>query len=434
VRDAKLHEEILVDASWSSDPDYDAIELDWRAEEASAGLPECRGWRQQEGRLHFRASVPATCTFVVTAREVVGRQHAIGTVVIRAMDEPRVRPGENQLVYASGPTRLRLGGECESCSGWRWSQVAGPLSTEPIECNGAGGEAPHCEVRARVAGEYSFALVGWNGQGEDRKEITVTVAPPPAAVVFVPPEAIVHHRYVLDGSASHDPLGGELRYRWEVSRRDFEDCYAPRPDDEEEGAGHEALQDVRLSTPTDARTEFTSATVHRDLYVRLTVASVRTVGGRATSTTACAIRKLPVLRPTWLFSFAAGSDWEARDAAWGGTHGSAVIAVRPGWSRLPWLGVRFEQNLVRNDGEGTPVIALGGTTAGLTAFWARWFHPYAAGYFRTWGRSALGAQLGVDFRVQRFAFATVGGRAEYRNADEAVHGVITAALGVGYDW
>jgi hypothetical protein len=163
--------------------------------------------------------------------------------------------------------------------------------------------------------------------------------------------------------------------------------------------------------------------------VRLTVFSTRKFKERASTSVDCTTRKVRVEPATWLASLASGSDWAPKNRAWLGTHLSAVLAVRLASS----LALRAEQNLVRNDGEDTSVIALGGTFVGLSWLQSSWFHPYVSGYFRTWGNTALGAQAGVDLRIQRFVFVSVGARGEHRGTDGGWQGVVTGTFGVGYD-
>lgn len=430
-RRVALDTDLVIDASASNDPDDDAIELEWQLEDAA---PECLGWRQEEGRLHFRASAPATCTFTITAREVVGAAPKIArtTVTVEALGMPRVRVRENAIVYADEPRRLDLAGTCESCASWRWVQIAGPLSTVPIECNGdrtpqsTADPVVACTVQAPVPGDYSFALTGWNALGEDRKEYTVTVVPPPVAVAYLPDAAIVHHRYVLDATGSHDPEGGELRYHWEVSKQPFHGCEAVPPRDDVPG--------VRLSAPTAARTEFIASRVEPSLFVRLTVVATRSVGGRRSSVVRCSPRTLEVNAPILRIDLAAGSDFEAERQRWIGTRLSAVFAVRVAERRVPWLGLRVEQNLVRNDGKNdTSAASLGGTFFGVTAFWWDQVHPYASTYARFWGHSTLGLQLGADLRLHRLLFGSGGVRYEYRPDDRSWAWVVTGGLGIGYD-
>jgi hypothetical protein len=425
--------ELVLDASSSSDPDDDAIELEWRllaggAPPAARPPAECHGWRQEGGKLHFQAAAPAVCTFEVTAREVVEPQLATtAAVTVEVLGTPRVRVAERRVVYSERPLELELEGDCEACARWRWSQVAGPLGAKGLSCEGEGGDA-RCKVRAPVGGEYGFALTGWNALAEDRRETSVVVIPPPVALAAVPRKAIVHHRYVLDGSGSHDPEGGELRYHWRVSRSPFpRACELTEPRDD--------VPAVRLATPTAARTEFSSTTVARDLHVRLTAFSTRRFGDRTTTTVQCADRTMSVEAPVLWVALAGGTDMEAERQSAIGLRLAVVLAVRLFRESVPWLGGRFEQNLIRNYGRGTRATELGGTGIGLTFLGLEWLHPYLGAYFQTVGdrEDANGIQAGADFRPLRILFASAAYRYEYPPAERAWRHVLTGIFGVGYN-
>jgi hypothetical protein len=424
--------ELVLDASSSSDPDDDAVELEWRL--VGGGSPpgqpprECHGWRQEGGRLYLRASAPTTCTFEVTAREVVDPQlSTTASVEVEVLGTPRLRVPERRILYAAEPLDVELAGECEGCARWRWSQVAGPLTARPLECSGE-GVAARCAVRAPVPGEYGFALTGWNVLAEERRETSVIVVPPPVALAAVPRKAIVHHRYVLDGSGSHDPEGGELRYHWRVSR-------APFPAACESAPPRDDVPAVRLATPTAARTEFSSATVARELHVRLTASSTRRFGDRTTTTVQCADRTMSVEAPVLWVALAGGTDMEAERQSAIGLRLAVVLAVRLFRESVPWLGGRFEQNLIRNYGRGTRATELGGTGIGLTFLGLEWLHPYLGAYFQTVGdqEDANGIQAGADFRPLRFLFASAAYRYEYPRAERAWRHVLTGIFGVGYN-
>ncbi|HET9953215.1 MAG TPA: hypothetical protein VFQ61_01860 [Polyangiaceae bacterium] len=434
---------VVLDAGLSSDPDSDALVFEWTG-------PAEIGWRQEGARVTLSPSRPGKYAFMVKVSKLLDRSSSESLVVaVQVVAPPVIRVQGGSMVAMNGRTKVVLDGTCEGCEDWRWTQASGPVTTLPSTCGPdrsaemRGPRVPtepgsdnmtsaRCEVWADAPGQYVFTLEGVNAIGSASKDVTFGVAPAPVALFDAPDVAVVGHSYSLAGTASHDVFGGNLRYHWEVADQEFpkQTC---APINRTLPAG------VSLSTPTQAVTEFSAARPGK-YYVRLTVLANRTFGGHASANQECRQQAILVEKPIWWFTIEAGGDFLPEgdiNRYWEGFRLKGAVTVRPAFARkVPWigpsLGLRVAQSFIQSNDQGKDFRFGGGTSLGLALLFSDSIQFHASAFARTWGKTSVGPEMGLEFRVQRMLVLSADVRAERRDNEWHVP-VVGGFFGAGYD-
>lgn len=419
---------VVLDASTSSDPEFDEFSYEWTVPEGVA--------KQDSGpSLTLFPVLPGDYPVQLQLKQVLPEASSKPvTITVRVQEKLRVEVGEDRaMTFASPKAQLPIDGRCFGAAKCEWVQVAGPVVELPACTMDGVVSGSGCTIAVVRPGEYDFELVASRERARVRGRQRFFVWPKPNAWISGPAQGILGRSIRFNGSASLDVNGAPLAFHWEVSDAPTaEGDIAPIP-------GHS--RGAWLSAPGKSITEFV-ADRPGTYSVRLCVTSEHSVEKHVHSFTDCQQQGITINDPNWYFFLGVGGAYRSRDAGrWSGLRVSVGGVVRfPGSDRF---GLRGEQVVVkRSDDRWT---GMGGTLIGGAWIANDFVHPHISAYARLMGEFALGGVLGLDFHVRRWLAVTGYGGCE-RTWRSAVHSenrglcgfgkfevIVAGTVGVGYD-
>jgi len=215
---------VELSAAESSDPDGDEITYVWS--QPSDGGPEIgvRGRDLRKKTLRFKPERSGTYVINLQVVDTAGLKSDMVThkLEVKGINKPPIAVASrvgNEAVSVGSEVKLTARGSHDPEGAqltYRWKQVGGEAL--PKFANDAVVDSEVVNVVPQAPGKYSFELVVNDGELDSKPAALSFTAKganrPPVAVVgdVVPCEP--GGRVVLDGSASHDPEGQKLEYRW----------------------------------------------------------------------------------------------------------------------------------------------------------------------------------------------------------------------------
>jgi hypothetical protein len=226
-----LNEEILLDASNSSHPDFDKLHWRWRQLDG----PALNMGDVDTARLHLHPSQVGAyewCVQVALAKQpfveaAFKECKAPSSQLVRLVvgNAPRLDPDVEYFDEVTTPRTLA--GRCSDGISCVWEQVEGP--SVPLN---AQGNPPTITPSIQRPGSYRFRLRASNAFGVATQIWKVTLAPPPV-IVWRPPRRITEgYDGILDASGTYDPYGQPVSYLWTVTRTTDASACLPGPIDE----------------------------------------------------------------------------------------------------------------------------------------------------------------------------------------------------------
>lgn len=410
---------VVLDASGSSDGDYDALTWLWCQGPVPEGeqpvLPPAGVMRRQ---IEFTPTVAGTYTFTLHVQELVraagspalscrGPAASSAPVKIEVLQSLQVEAGDSrQIELGRSRERLKLTGTCRGCTAFRWRQVSGPQVEVRHDKELAPGDQARGWFRPGPPGEYTFELVGSNAIGEKRAAVNLLIAPRPTVIVGAAARrALVGRPLELNGTASYDFIDASPQFSWEARDKPFD------RDDERSCFPSRDYRHGAMVLHPRGNTAILLAGEPRTYYVRLMVIAKRQVGGQQMSSYDCATMAVDVQPRTWWAWLSGGGHANLG----GGASAREMFALHLGGNRFfpggKW-GLRFSQVLFTHSWddqarttEPTGSRLMGGSTLGLSYTWRRphaEVRPFVGGQFRIVSGRYAGPGLGSDLLIPLF--------------------------------
>jgi len=219
---AQVGNQVTLDGSGSHDPDGDEITYQWIT---PTGITLSNTNEKKPTFIISNEITPSTLVFnlkVIDSKGETSDLDSVEIIVVPHNDPPVAKARTNPVPVTVGQAIMLNGHESfdinDDSLTYLWS-----IKTAP-----AGNTATLSDINAisptfipHLEGTYLFDLMVNDGQENSTiDKVMVTVIPdrPPIADAGIDQTIQVGNKITLDGSASHDPDGNDISYRWSVRR------------------------------------------------------------------------------------------------------------------------------------------------------------------------------------------------------------------------